>query len=483
MTGNSTDRRASGLLERVSKVIAEEILVQKEETVLVACSGGVDSMVLLDVMDRLGTIQGFSVAAAHLDHSLRGREGERDQELVAHFCHSRGILFVGGREDVARFARESDLSLQDAARRIRYSFLRKTLQRIQGNKVATAHHADDQVETVLMRLLRGTGPRGLRGIPLKGNGIYIRPFLGEWKSEIRIYAETMNIPYREDPGNKKDLFHRNVIRNTLLPSLSVYNPAIKEALFNLSLWAVEEGEALDCYIDETLSEVEFKKSGEEITMRRDKLLDFHPFVIKTLIRRAMTEMKTYYGPKSVNFNLALDFVRGAQSGKRMDLPDNIIIGRDFNEIFISKKEEQGDCKEDAVFDVHVKPGWKSLFQSHGITWRIGVDITEKRGIVHLQGNRFRQHFDLQDISPPLRVRRWRPGDMIEPLGMKGRKKVSDLLAEARVARRKRAGIMVLEDSKSVLWVIGVRRGHRGVILKETRKVATIFLESVEEVKG
>lgn len=457
----------------------ENSLVSAGETVMVACSGGVDSMVLLDVMHRLGRAFGFSVAAAHLDHSLRGSEGQKDQELVGRFCRDRKIIFTGGREDVRRLCGEEGLSVQQGARRARYGFLEESLRKIRGHKIATAHHADDQVETILMRLLRGTGPVGLRGIPVNRGGVFIRPLLFEWKADIVTYAREESLPFREDPGNREPRYHRNRIRNELLPHLEAFNPRIKESLFRFSRFLIEEGEALDRFIDETLRRVEFTKTGEEITMNREVLLTCHPFVIKEIIRRALQELYSGYGPDSKNMTLALDFVREAKSGKRLKLPAGRVMGRDFNEIFVRVISERDpeEYRGGEEVEVSIEPGWRHEYRSGEETWTVQVDIIRKGHLDKPAGTSLHQYFDRKTIRPPLRMRPWRPGDTVEPVGMKGRKKVSDLLAEEKVARRKRNRVVLLEDRESVLWVVGVRRSRRAMIIPRTDEVVSISVST------
>jgi tRNA(Ile)-lysidine synthase len=471
-----TETKASEFIDRVSRLIDERNLVKEGEIVLVACSGGVDSMALLEVMDRLGSLSNFSVAAAHLDHCLRGPEGALDQAHVARFCRDRGILFMGGKEDVAKFSGDSRLSLQDAARRIRYSFLRKSLRKISGNRIATAHHADDQVETVLMRILRGTGPGGLRGIPITGDGCYIRPLLLEWKSCIRDYARTMGIPYREDPGNQEIHYHRNRIRNVLLPALEDYNPSVKKALFRLSMSIVEEGEVLDDYIDETLKYVRFTNKGNEITFDRARLLSCYPFVIKEVVKRAIMRLEAEYSPEGKNLALALDFIREAKSGKRIDLPSKFVIGRDFDEIFVTSKKGRKEGKVNESLMVDIEHDWSSIFNFGGHTWRVMVDHVAMGDITDFKGDEFQQYFDLEDLVPPLRLRRWQPGDYLDPIGMNGRKKVSDLLGEGKIPRRKRDNVLILEDARALLWIVGVRRGNKGMISRGSKRVVSITLE-------
>jgi tRNA(Ile)-lysidine synthase len=476
---STSETKSGDFLERISRAMRENSLVNAGETVMVACSGGVDSMVLLDVMDRLGRSFGFSVAAAHLDHSLRGPEGQKDQKLVAQFCRERKIFFTGGREDVRRLCQEEGLSLQDGARRVRYAFLEESLRKIRGHKIATAHHADDQVETILMRLLRGTGPGGLRGIPVMRGGVFIRPFISEWKVDIVAYAREVDLPFREDPGNRDPGYHRNRIRNELLPSLEAYNPRVKESIFRFSRLLVEEGEALDRFIDETLKRVEFKKTGEEITINREALLTCHPFVIKEIIRRALRELHSGYGPDSGIMLLALDFVREAKSGKRLELPAGRVMGRDFDEIFFRAapgrvSEEYRSSEE---LEVSIEPGWQHEYRSGADTWTVQVDVVTKGQVTKPAGNSMHQYFDRKFIRPPVRLRMWRSGDTLDPIGMKGRKKISDLLTEERVARRRRNEVVLLEDRESVLWVVGVRRSRRAMIIPGTREVVSISIST------
>ncbi len=478
MNGCAVDT-AKDFVDRVSDVIRDNSLVRKGETVLVACSGGVDSMVLLHVLNEIGGTSEFYVAAAHLDHRLRGLEGREDQRLVARFCRERGLPFIGGEEDVAAISQEEGISMQDAARRVRYDFLRKSLSRIRGDKIATGHHSDDLVETVLMRLLRGTGPRGLKGIPVIGEGVYIRPLLNEWKEAIVSYSRAVNVPYREDPSNAKSDYDRNRVRNFLIPALEDYNPSVREAVFRLSRWAAEEGEFVDHVVSEIMKGVEVVAGEDEIVLNRSGLLDCDAFVVKEIIRRGMIELGTGYGPQGRVLELALDFTREAESGRRMDLSADLVIGRDFDEIFITRKKSAGERLDDEMLGIVIEAGWKGDFRAGDRLWKVRVDIVGAEGIEDPRGGEYEQYFDLGGIDPPLRIRNWRHGDVIVPFGLDGRKKVSDLLVEEGVPRRRRDTVPVLEDGHSILWLVGVRRSGRGRVSRDSGNVARIRVEPVK----
>ncbi|OGF97739.1 MAG: tRNA lysidine(34) synthetase TilS, partial [Candidatus Glassbacteria bacterium RBG_16_58_8] len=472
------ERRMKGFLERIAMVLEEESLAKRGERILIACSGGVDSMVLLDVMSRLGRTSGFSVYAAHLDHGLRGREGWRDQRTVARFCRSIGVPFLGGSSNVARLSEERRVSIQLAARYARYAFYLESLRQIGGDKIATAHHADDQVETILMRLLRGTGPLGLQGIPMKRDSFYIRPLLGEWKSSIQEYASSIGLPYREDPGNRESRYHRNRIRNCLIPHLEAYNPSLKACLLRLSTWAGEERQTIHYFIDNTLKDIEYVRTGDEVAIRRSKLLVYPPVVWKEIMRAAIQDLGEHYGPDGRCQSRMIDFLRNAPSGKRMDLPSRLVLGRDFDEYFLRKRRVK-EVRTDLMVELTIEPEWKGEFRHGNYLWNVSVELLARGKISDPRGRAFHQYFDICELALPLCIRTWRPGDFLEPGGMKGRKKVSDLLIESGIPRRRRDEVLVLSDEKSVIWIIGIRRGRRGWILGSSREVVSVKIDSQE----
>jgi tRNA(Ile)-lysidine synthase len=464
------------LTRRIQREIEEKFLVGPGEIVLVACSGGVDSMVLLDVMNRISGPVGFRVVAAHLDHGLRGLEGKKDQRLVCDFCRVNRIPFLGGEADVSQSAGRGGVSLQEAARKIRYAFLRESLDKIGGDKIATAHHADDQVETLLMRLLRGTGPRGLRGIPVLGEGVYVRPLLPVWKSDIRDYAEEMAVPYREDPGNMGLQYHRNRIRNVLIGELEEYNPRVKSALFRLSKWITEEGEVVDSIVDEALESVGFTRQGDEVIIDRDRLLEQPPYVIKEIIRRGVIDLGEDYGPGSAILERALRFVRCSVNGHRMDISGSLLLGRDFDGIYLQHRVGSNGFNFEGAVRLPIEPVWSSRLVLGRSTFRIEVDIINNARSRDLKGSPSRECFDLNGLEPPLYIHPWQEGDYLEPVGMKGRKKVSDILSERKIPSRVRSEVLILEDHRSVLWVVGVRRGRRAAVSVETETAVSISIE-------
>ena len=251
----------------------------------------------------------------------------------------------------------------------------------------------------------------------------------------------------------------------------------------MSMWVAEEGETIDSFMDATLREVGFKSTGREVTVARNKLIQCSPLVIKEVVRRSMIGLGVHYGPCSRHLTVALEFIRDAVSGRRLDLPEGVVIGRDFDELFLTRRSSGVMVGEGPPLEIEMSRGWSGEIKSCGGAWRVLVDISPAAEIDEYKGTAFHQYFDLGDVVMPVRARRWRYGDSLAVFGMRGRKKVSDLLVDERVPLRNRDDVLVLEDGRSILWVIGVRRGSRGRVAGGRGKIASISFESLQRGEG
>ena len=234
-----------------AKRFMEELCGRKTAAVLCAVSGGLDSMCLLHLLSTWG--QGLTVTAAHFNHQLRGADSDRDEAFVRDWCAMQGIPFVCGRADVQALAAEEGLSLEEAARKARYTFLEEQRTALSCDWILTAHHADDNAETMLLNLIRGTGAKGLSGIPAV-RGCIARPLLRETRKDLAAYAAENDIPHVEDATNEEDLFARNVLRHRVLPVLRELNPKAVEHMTAAADLLAQDDAALEGMARQLLQE-------------------------------------------------------------------------------------------------------------------------------------------------------------------------------------------------------------------------------------
>ncbi len=428
-----------------------------------ACSGGLDSLVLLHLLRFSGAHLGLKLATAHFDHGMRF-ESQADREWLQGLtkawhlplCHDRAAEVP---------------SNEATARALRYQFLEGLIRSDRFDHVVTAHHADDQAETVLFRILRGTGVDGLRGIPVSRRPGILRPLMPFDRIELEEYARSSHLRPRVDATNESSRFARNRIRHQLLPLLEVAHPGARRALRRLARNSRRTAEALDALVDLRLEEVIVKRERGQIVLHRDRLLDHPEPVIGALIRRVAAAIARPLSEAGTD--LATEFVATGSSGARLDLPGPVCLIREFDRIRVrgSLSTPEGTVRnktDEPSIEIGVPdPGQGGLYLSgrrYRVVWGVAPDLARDQG-----GSRDWEwaEFALDKLRFPLRMRSWRPGDRIQIRS--GRKKLKKIFREFRVPRDQRDQLPVLVDSEGlVLWMCGSSgvRGRSG--LKEER---------------
>lgn len=339
------------LLQTVCKAVPIECWPVRDEVFVVGVSGGPDSVALAHLLDELNRAEGrgWRIHLAHLNHMLRGKQADEDAAFVAALSKSKSWAVTIEERPIEELARESDMTLEEVARNERYAFFERVLQATGGTVAATAHHADDNAETILHRILRGTGLRGLAGIPvtraLRDAAPFrlIRPMLGIRRSEIMTYLRENNIEYRSDPTNETIDFTRNRIRNELIPDLEdKYNPSLREALLRLAEQARWTNEHLQELVEEAYREVRI--GGEPATPPAEVVLDARalvdqPQLLQTeLVRRAIVSLGI--GQKRIGFDHLTSVIELAGrnvSGKRLELPGGLIVSKHREKLTFARK--------------------------------------------------------------------------------------------------------------------------------------------------
>jgi tRNA(Ile)-lysidine synthase len=465
------------VIERVRETIREQRLFQPGETTVVAVSGGVDSVVLLDVLLKLrdrDNVPG-EIVVAHLDHGLRGRESEQDLLFVETLCRERRITCYTRRADVAGYAKERGLSIQVAAREVRYAFLGDVARWTGARTVTTAHHADDQAETVLMRILRGTSTKGLGGIPYRRPGPrfdLVRPLLDVWRHEIEAYARAEHLACREDSSNASTKYLRNKIRIHLLPHLMAdYNPGVKTALVQLAKLARED----EAYLAE-LAAAEFRRVVEQAGPGRVSVEVASLAVMPLPLQRRVITLILYYlcGHTKQWEHAHVESVRSLldsrDPGAELSLPEGLAAWREYDRLYVGTKQSHTPLTDSPLEPLDITaPGALILPESSiHLTWTV-VD-----GVPERPKDAYEAHFDADDLSGSrIYIRTWTTGDSLRPLGMSGRKLVSDILGEAKVPKHRRARWPLLCIGDEIAWVIGIRRGQQALVTPRTARTLVI----------
>ena len=445
-------------LSRVREHNAEQQLLRTGARVLVALSGGVDSVVLLHVLRRLG----YGAEAAHVNFELRGDASRKDEAFVRDLCRSWGVRCHVERADHARRRGES---VQMAARSLRYAMLARTAAREGLDVVALGHHRDDQVETVLLRLLRGTGPEGLAGMPVwrpltPGAAVrLVRPLLAESKADIAAYAQREGLTWREDKSNTDPKYRRNALRIEVLPTL--------QRIFGQDISAniVRSASLMRDYVNDALLpsvEEKFALAAGKRRLDRRALGTMAPVWRRRVILEALRRWLpgAEWSRAAVE---SVDSLLGAQPGRRLEYRQGAVWRARDGLVFapVAEKEAEEPVLVHAGDAVALPNG------------RLRVDVTDECPDRLDEGAPLSVFADALRLRFPLAVRRWRPGDRFRPLGMDGTKKVSDLLTDTKIRVEERRDTWVVRSGEDIVWVVGVRLSDQFKAVPSTRRFARL----------
>ncbi len=410
---------------------------EKGETALCAVSGGADSMYLLCRMAELGEQHGFSVACAHFNHGLRGAEADRDEAFVRSFCAERAIPFYAGRGDTRRYASEMGLGIEAAARALRYAFLEKTAGDIGAGYILTAHTADDNAETVLLNLARGSGARGLGGIAPR-RGRLVRPMLETTRSEVEAYLQERQIPHVEDATNAQDDYARNLLRHRAVPVLRQVNSAFsRHASRSAALLRQDE----DCLCALARDFVDASCGGGRVPVQA--FLTLHAAVGSRVLRMLAGEALEQ------RHVAALYALCAGENGKSVDIPGVRVVK--WADMLFFGVPEAADFAP-----VTLQPEEEAALE--GIRLRVRCRKIENCREIHNSFNTF--FFKYANICGRITVRPRKAGDTIRLLGHSGTKSVKKLFQEARVPPWLRNAVPVVADEAGVLALYRFGAGTR-----------------------
>ncbi len=443
------------------------------ERVGAAVSGGPDSCLLLVFLAQYARQAGFNLAVVHFNHQLRGRESDDDERFVGERARELGKEFITGRADTARLARAGHRSLEETARELRYRFFFRLIAEGKLDKVATAHTANDQAETVLLRLLRGSGTRGLGGIHPLLDGKIVRPFLSLTRGEINAELVSRNLAFRVDATNQDLKFVRNRIRASLLPWLErEFNPNLVSLLKQLADQARDEEAFLEEAASDRARPWRVAEGGvEKIPVRR--LLEFPPAIGRRVLRQMIASARGHLrGITHAHIDSLKSFAAQAQSGRRLELPGGFEARREFDWLAIGPV---GAITRGTSFCYEVRVPGRVRVPELGLEFRL--EVSE-----NLEANETRTAYNISEelaldpdtLPGTLVLRNWRPGDRFWPSGRSRPLKVQDLFRESKIPLPARQGWPVLQSGKQIVWVRGFPPGRWLAAPRPTRRRLLIF---------
>ena len=440
------------MIRLFTSFIKKNRLFLKTDRVLLAVSGGIDSVVMADLFYN----GGFTFGIAHCNFGLRGKESDAEEDFTRKLAVRYRVPFFTRRFKTTEYAEGRRISVQMAARELRYQWFEEIRTSGKFDFIATAHHLDDQVETFLINLLRGTGISGLHGI-LPKQGFIIRPVLFAFRNDIAEYARVHCISYREDSSNREDKYIRNKIRLKIIPQLEELNPDFRKTL-------TSEIKILRGWEEIGKKEIERKISGLMKKQKGRTIID-----IKALKNSSPHELYAWEILSSYGFNSSVvaDILANlnGKSGRTFLSPTHRAIT--YRNTLIIQPTPCG--KDEPVRLISEKT--KSI--SRPLKLKFAILVNRKN--IPIPGGKEFASLDYDKLTFPLEVRKWQPGDSFHPFGMKGKKKVSNLLIDEKVSLPDKENIYVLCSSGKIAWVIGRRIDQRFRIASKTTRIFRIVI--------
>ncbi|MFN8595823.1 MAG: tRNA lysidine(34) synthetase TilS [Anaerolineae bacterium] len=482
------------LLDQLRHTIAKHDLLERGSLVIVGVSGGADSVCLLHALHTLAPEYDIKVHVAHLDHQLRGDEARADADFVRDLAHRWALPYSIESRDVAAFARAHKLSIEEAARQVRYGFLIDVAAAQNSATIAVAHHADDQTESVLMHFLRGSGLAGLRGMRPKTKMVevgnwkldsafkdvhLIRPLLDVPRADIEAYCTEHGLSFRTDATNADTTYFRNRLRHELLPLLETYNPNIRTSLRRTADVVQADYELLEAHRNFAWDMTLLDETDTAITFSLSAWREQPIGTQRALLRRAIQQLRSSL--RDINFvhvEDAVDLLQRATTGDQATLPQNLILDVSYDSFTIAPRDQLAlpDWPQlpEGLTSLSVNmPGLTPLPES---TWTLEATFVTDRP--DEPSSSFEAYLDADQLIGPLVLRPRQSADRFQPSGLLSPLRLKDWLIGVKVPRLVRDQLPLLVAGDTLAWVPGVRVGQSFIVTEQTRRIVKLIFQKI-----
>lgn len=473
------------LKQQVLDTIKKYGLINYGDGIVVGISGGYDSVCLLHILYSVTDEFKLKLYPVHINHMLRGEEAQRDEDFVRNFCSSLGLDLHVQKMDVAAKAKQERISLEEAGRNVRYAEFNKVAQIEGAGKIAVAHSRNDQAETILMRIFRGTGIEGLRGIEYKRDNI-IRPLLDVDRKQIESYARENGLEAVTDSSNQHTDYFRNRIRLNVIPEINLAVGAdITENLLRLSKIVVADEDFLrynaELYYKKALVSNDFQKS---IELDLAELKKMHNAIMSRVLRMAVSDTcGSLEGIGYIHIENLMELVRNGRTGARIDIPHGIVGIKQYNTLEIRYKQAEKKKSFEHKLDVDGKIYIDEL-KSEILVQKVNFETNNScYEFINKNSDAYTKFIDFDKLNlnenVDFVIRNRRDGDIFKPLNSNGTKKLKEYFIDNKIPRENRDGIPLIARNKEIIWIIGNKTSDNYKVTDNTKSVLMIkFIKQV-----
>jgi tRNA(Ile)-lysidine synthase len=455
------------LLGQVKTTIKKHSMLYEGDRVLIGLSGGPDSVCLLHALNNLKDEYKLALHAIYIDHGLRPDEIPAEIEFCKKFCETLGVPFITKSFDVKSYAMDYGLNKQEAARELRYKAFDETSLEINASRIALAHNADDQAETFFMRILRGTGQRGLTGIP-PVRGKIMRPLIEIERKDIEEFLDSISQSFMVDSSNLKKDYFRNWLRLAVMPEFKKQNPALVNTISRVCEIIREEDNYLELIVTKTLMKLIPKKTDKLIELFLVPLENMDKVILRRVLRRAIDAVKGLRGIGFVHIEDIIELVKKGDSGDRIYLPKGIRVIKGYATLILTSDQPS----QLRTYSLNVPE--ELVLKESGILIKASsadsadVSCDGKSKII----------IDADRIKLPLVVRARKSGDFFYPAGFGKRKKLQDYFVDEKIPRDERDSVPIVLSGEDVVWIAGYRADERFKATPETKKILMLEIKAL-----
>jgi tRNA(Ile)-lysidine synthase len=460
------------LFQKARDTIQQYLMLSGKERVLVALSGGPDSVCLLHVLKNVMEKFNLALSVLYVDHGLRPEEAAEEKEFCENLSAKFNLPFLTKSIDVKSYAKESKLSMQEAARELRYRVFDDAAHEINADKIALGHTADDQAETLVMRLLRGTGPAGLSGIP-PVRGKFIRPLIGIQKKEIKQYLEEEEIDFIVDSSNLKKDYLRNKLRLSLMPLIEEINPNIIDTLSRTAAIFREEERYFEIIVAKTLMKLTSRKTNSRIELFLGPLTAMEKILLRRTLRKVIDDTSSLRKINYIHIEDIIQLIKKGKTGGRLYLPHGIRAIKDYSTLILTSEPPV----RLNTYTLNVPE--EMILKEAGILVHASVQDCKESEIKDRKTSDVIAAFDADRLIFPLIIRPREKGDFFYPLGFGKKKKLQDFFVDEKVPRDERDAIPLIISGENIIWVVGYRGDERFRVTDETKRILKLEVKKLK----